>query len=133
MSGSPSERTRSRAGWALLRVVLLLEAAGGAVLVMSALPQAFAASADPLGARVSVLLAAVLAWAWVVFTLVGAWKRARWARASAATIHVLMFSAAVGILQGLLGPMPVIGPSLLVLSIAGFAAAMLARPEPAAE
>lgn len=131
MSASSQEQARSGIGWVLLRIVLLLETLGGLVWLVSVFARFLSAGDDPMGARVSVLLAAVLSWVWIVITLVGIWKKAGWARGSALTLHVLMFAAASGILQGILGPMPAVGVVLIVLSIIGFVAAVLARPDSA--
>src|SRR5690606_13904946 len=111
-------------------VVLLIEAIFGAVWVVQTFSGFLAAGDEPLGARVSVLLAVLISWAWVLTTLLGAWRRLGWARGSALTLHVLMFAAATGILQGLLGPLLPIGILVLALSLIGFLAAILARPDP---
>lgn len=119
---------RSRTAWRVLVAVLIVEAVGGVALMWPVVQAVFAPTHDTLGARVSVLLAVVLAWAWVCVTLAGAVvKRAPWARGSAITIHVLMFAAGTGVLQGILGT-PLLGWALVLLAFLGFFSALLARP-----
>lgn len=97
------------------------------MLLVSVTLAFFGATDEPLAARLSVLLAAVIAWAWIVATLVGAARaRAAWARGSALTIHVLLFAAGTGILQGIIGE-PELGLALILLAGTGFTAAVLAR------
>lgn len=129
MTRQPGVHSRSNLGWRILRIVLILEAVCGIWLVWNVF-QAFAAAADePLGARLSVLLAVLICWVWILITLFGAWKtRAGWVRGSTLTIHVLMFAAAVGVLQGILGEASVLGVALLLLAVVGFIGAILARP-----
>lgn len=116
------------AAWITLTAVLVLEFLGGIVLMWSVLQAFFAASNEPLGPRVSILLSAIAAFAWVAITLGGALrKRAGWARGSAMTLHVLMFAAGTGILQGIIGD-PLLGWALVLCALVGFFAAMLARP-----
>lgn len=115
----------------VLRLVLLIETGLGAVLVVNTFGAFFAASEDPLGARLSVLLAAIIAWAWILVTMLGAWRGRGWARGSAITLHVLLFAGATGVLQGIFGPLFLTGILLLVLSFVGFFAALLAKPQAA--
>lgn len=130
MTSTPPAHPRVRAGWIALRTVLLLEAVGGAWLVWSVVQGFFAAGDEPVGDRVILLLAAVLMWGWVLITTWGALKgRPGWVRSSSITIHVLIFAAATGILQGLIGPQTFLGLELLLLAFAGFVAALLARPD----
>lgn len=91
--------------------------------------QAFlAASHEPLGPRLSILVSALVAFAWVAITLFGVLsKRAGWARGSAMTLHVLMFAAGTGVLQGILGD-PLLGWALVLCALVGFFAALLAKP-----
>ena len=136
MTSTPAEHARSRASWVALRVILALETVGGAVLLVSVVRGFVAASDEPIGPRLSLLLAVLAWWAWIAITLVGSLKgRFSWVRGSALTNHVLIFAAATGLLQGILGPQVPLGLALLVLALAGFLAAILARPdhaEPAA-
>ncbi|QIM16848.1 hypothetical protein G7067_11260 [Leucobacter insecticola] len=129
MNSQPTRLAPSKLGWLLLRFVLVIEVVGGAVLVWNVVLAFLAASGEPLGAKVSLLLAVLISWAWIAITLWGALaKRASWVRGSALTIHVLMFAAATGVLQGILGEAIGLGWSLLILALTGFVAAVIARP-----
>ena len=129
MSSQPVDHSRSQTGWMILRAVLVIEVVGGAVLLWNVFQAFLAAGDEPLGARVSLLLAVLLSWAWIAITLWGALTgRASWVRGSALTLHVLMFAAATGVLQGILGEAVLLGWALLILALLGFVAAVLARP-----
>ena len=129
MRPTPPDHPRAGGAWAVLRVILAVEVVGGAALLWTVTQAFFAASDDPLGARVSVLLAVLLAWVWLGATLWGALAgRRSWARGSALTIHVLIFAGATGVLQGLVGEQATLGWALLLLALGGFVAAVLARP-----
>lgn len=128
MTSSSQSHSRSRIGWILLRIVLLVETLLGVVVVVNTFAAFFAASSDPLGARLSILIAVLISWAWVLVTLVAAWRGRGWARGSALTLHVLLFAVAAGVLQGIFGDLFLTGALLLVLSFAGFFGALVARP-----
>lgn len=130
MNSSLQQQSYSRAGWIVLRLVLLVEAVLGLLLVISTFSAFLAASDDPLGARLSVLLAVVICWVWTLATLLGAWRGLGWARGSAITLHVLLFATATGVLQGIFGQLLLLGLTLLLLALLGFFAALLARPLP---
>lgn len=130
MSEPSSRNVRPGTGWGVLLVVLVIEAFGGLALMVPVTTAFLGASQDPLGPRVSIMLAAILAWAWVLLTLWGAARtRASWARGSALTMHVLMFAAGTGVLQlgGLVGG-PLLGWGLIVLAFGGFFGAIIAKP-----
>src|SRR5690606_40367890 len=85
--------------------------------------------------NLSLIVMAALSLVWVVVTFAGAVRtRASWVRGSSLTIHVLLFAAGTGCLQIGIGPWW-LGFALVALALAGFAAAILARPAvaPAAE
>ncbi|MBK0419662.1 hypothetical protein JD276_11520 [Leucobacter sp. CSA1] len=112
----------------MLTLILICEGLGGAALLWVTIQSSFAAADEPLAQRLSILIALLLAWIWVCATLAGALsKRAPWARGSALTIHVLLFAAGTGVLQGILGD-PLLGWALVLLALVGFFAAVLARP-----
>lgn len=119
---------RARAAWRVLTLVLLIESVGGLALLIP-LVQGFTHSGDePLGQRVSIFLAAILAWVWVLATLWGALRyRASWVRGSALTMHVLLFAAGTGVLQFALAD-TLVGWGLILLAFVGFAAGLLAQP-----
>ncbi|QIK62304.1 hypothetical protein G7068_03110 [Leucobacter viscericola] len=132
MEPQPTVHTPARIGWAMLRILLIVELVGGAVVLWNVVLAFIAASNEPLGSRLSLLLAVVLSWLWIGITLWGALtRRASWVRGSALTIHILMFPAATGVLQGILGDAAPLGWALLALAVLGFVAAIIARPVPA--
>ena len=130
MTSTPAEHARSRGAWAALRAILAIEAIGGAVLLVLVVRGFFGAADEAIGPRVSLLLAVLAWWAWIAITFVGALRgRHSWVRGSALTNHVLIFAAATGLLQGILGPQVPLGLALLALALGGFLAAILARPD----
>lgn len=134
MDRQPAVHTPSRYGWGTLRILLLIELVGGAVVLWNVVLGFIAASNEPLGSRLSLLLAVVISWVWIGITLWGALtRRASWVRGSALTIHILMFPAATGVLQGILGDAASLGWALLALAILGFVSAIVARPAPSTE
>ncbi|MBK0420959.1 hypothetical protein JD292_02535 [Leucobacter sp. CSA2] len=129
MTSTPAEHLRSRAAWVILRVLLALETIAGGVLLWDVVVGFIRAADEPLTQRLSLLLAVAIWWLWIAITLFGALRgRASWVRGSALTIHVLLFAAATGVLQGILGPMVGLGVALLAAALIGFVAAILARP-----
>lgn len=130
MSVSSQLNSRAGTGWGVLLAVLIVESFGGLALMVPVVTAFLAAAEDPLGPRLSVMLAAILAWAWVLLTLWGAARsRASWSRGSALTMHVLMFAAGTGVLQlgGLVGS-PLLGWGLIALALVGFVGAIIAKP-----
>lgn len=128
MSGSREVQGRSGAGWAVLLIVLAIEAFGGLVLVAQTALGMLQSAGEPLGARLSIFLAILLGWIWICAALFGGVRgRASWARGSALTIHVLLFAVATGVLQlNLAGAL--FGWGLVLLALIGFFAALIARP-----
>lgn len=128
MSETPEISSRETLAWRVMTVLLGVEALCGVVLVIYVAQEILADSVGDLGLRISVLLAVVLAVVWLIVTLVGAIKtRSNWVRGSALTIHVLMFAAGTGVLQ-LIADATLVGWVLVLLSFAGFAAALIAQP-----
>ncbi len=119
---------RSRSAWLALTAVLAIELVLGLVLVITMVPTFPAAGPDQAALMplwISLLVSMILACVWVAATLVGAMRRqGSWVRGSAVTIHVLMFAAALGVFQGILGT-PAIGALLLGLAVIGFASAIV--------
>lgn len=130
MPSSHEVTGRAHAAWGVLLVVLVIEAFGGLAAMVPITTGFLGAGDDPLGQRLSIFLAALIAWAWVLLTLWGAARtRASWARGSALTMHVLVFAAGTGVLQiGEIVAGPLVGWALIALALAGFFAALLARP-----
>ena len=121
---------KSRLGWTILRLVLVLESLAGLVVLWQTFSGVLGDKDAPAGLRASIIISVVLCWIWVAVTAYGAAKgMPSWARGSAITIHILMFSAAVGILQGILGTVAV-GIALLLVAIVAIVAAIIARPTP---
>lgn len=130
MRSSHEATGRARSAWGVLLAVLTVEAFGGIAALVPITTDFLGASDEPLGPRLSIFLAALISWAWVLFTLWGAARtRASWARGSAITLHVLIFAAGTGVLQmgGMIGE-PLLGWGLVLLALVGFFAALLARP-----
>ncbi|XPP26081.1 MAG: hypothetical protein ACNYNX_10755 [Leucobacter sp.] len=128
MSSSSEVHARSRIAWAVLGLVLAIEAIGGLVMLVPVVQGFFGADDEPIGQRVSIFLAVLIAWVWVCITLWGALRiRASWVRGSAITIHVLLFAAGTGVLQFALGD-ALLGWGLILLAFVGFAAGLLAKP-----
>lgn len=122
-------------GWALIVFSLLLEFVGAVVLAASTLTQVFRDRQNPdlepylgtvttQGVGIFVLLA--IGAAWILFTLVAAFRKHSWSRASNLTIQVLVLAGATGVLQGIMGTKP-IGIILLVIAILGIAGTLMTR------
>ena len=128
MTVTPSDHPRSRVSWLMLRLLLGIEVLLLAWLLVFTVVEAVMSAGDPMQ-KISLVVMTVLVFAWVGLTLVGAAKtRASWVRGSALTIHVLLFAAGTGCLQLAIGPWW-LGFALVLLALAGFAAAILARPD----
>ncbi|WP_336658525.1 hypothetical protein [Leucobacter sp. USHLN153] len=128
MPSTPSVHRRSIIAWAVLRVLLVLESLLLAGVTIFSVVGAIG-SRGPVAQSVSIVLMAVLALIWVVVTAVAAMRgNASWVRGSALTIHVLIFAAGTGCLQLGIGSWQ-FGFALVAVSLLGFAAAVLARPE----
>lgn len=130
MSRTPEVSSRAQLAWRALITILGLEAVGAIALTIFVVRGVFGENqeAADLGLQVSVLAATIISTIWVIATFAAALRtRASWVRASAITLHVLIFAAGTGVLQmGLADPL--IGWGLVLLSFAGFAAALLAQP-----
>ncbi|MFV0433880.1 MAG: hypothetical protein ACK5LO_07880 [Leucobacter sp.] len=128
MASSSYEHSRSRVGWAALRVLLTIESVLLAWALVVTVISAISEPAAPLQ-NLSIVVMAALSLLWTVVTLVGALKaRVSWVRGSSLTIHVLLFAAGTGCLQIGIGPWW-LGFGIVVLALLGFVAAILARPE----
>lgn len=129
MSASSSVQPRSKRAWRILVSLLAIETAAGLIAMIPLGTGFLGAGKDELGQRVSVLLAGLLAIAWVAATFVGALRsRASWVRGSALTLHVLMFAAGTGILQYRLAE-GWVGWALILCAFVGFFSGLIARPE----
>ena len=127
MPTTPADHPRSRAGWAALTVLLVLEGLLIAWVVLIAVLASFGSHGVQMQV-VSLLIVVIAALGWIVATFVGAVRsRASWVRGSALTIHVLLFAAGTGCLQLQIGPWW-FGFAIIVAALAGFAGALVARP-----
>ncbi|QZY52518.1 hypothetical protein [Leucobacter tenebrionis] len=134
MPSSPADHPRSRAAWKALGALLAVEGALLLWVVGVTVVGTVTGDGNPLQ-NLSLIVMAALSLVWVVVTFAGAVRtRASWVRGSSLTIHVLLFAAGTGCLQIGIGPWW-LGFALVALALAGFAAAILARPAvaPAAE
>lgn len=128
MSSLPAVDNAPQRGWGVLATVLAIETFGGLALLIPIVTAMLESSDEPLGQRLSIFLAALIALIWICVTLFAALRvRASWVRASAITIHVLMFAAGTGILQLQLASQ-ILGWGLVALALVGFFAALRARP-----
>lgn len=127
MPQSQTVSGRSRIAWIVLAVLLAIETIGLAWLFVSTLAAGIG-SGERATQVVSIILMVGLGLVWALATLIGSLRvRVGWVRGSALTIHVMLFALATGCLQlGMLGWQS--GFGLVGLAIAGFAAAILARP-----
>lgn len=119
---------RIQSAWRALTAALSIELVLGIVLFVTMIPTFPSAGAERdalLPLWVSLFVSVILCCVWVAATLVGAIRRGgSWVRGSAVTLHILMFAAALGVFQGLIGT-TMVGVILLVLAVVGFAAAIL--------
>ena len=128
MPPTPPDHPRSRAGWAVLRVLLVLESLLLVGVVIFSISAAFG-SVGPVAQNVSIVAMAVLVLVWVAITAVAALRgRPSWVRGSSLTIHVLLFAGGTGCLQLGIGSWQ-FGFALVAGALVGFAAAVLARAE----
>lgn len=125
--------TRSKRAWGVLAAALALEFVAGAVVIVGMIPT-FPASGPNSQAEIplwlSLFICLVVWWVWIGATLLGALRTRRSrVRSSSFTIHVLIFAAGMGVLQGFLGTPP-IGYALAGVAIVGFFATLLTKPTP---
>lgn len=122
-------------GWALIVFSLALEVVGAVVLAVSTLTQVFADRQNPelepylgtvtaQGVGIFALLA--IGAVWILVTLIAAFRKRSWSRASNLTIQVLVLAGATGVLQGIMGTTP-IGIILLIIAVLGIAGTLMTR------
>ncbi|MGO3147362.1 MAG: hypothetical protein ACTIJ6_06760 [Leucobacter sp.] len=115
----------------VLSAVLFIELIGGIIVLVGMLPTFPASGPDSevlLPLWISLLASVVLGLVWVGATLYGVVRnRGNWVRASSVVIHILMFAAGTGVLQGILGT-ELVGWMLVILAFVGFISALLLRP-----
>lgn len=127
------ERGRVSRTWRVVQIDLGVLAIAMSIVLVTVSANALAASNEPLGPRASIVAAVGASWLWICVTLFGALRsRASWVRGSSVTLHILLFAASTGVLQGLLGPdvpSEPLGWGGVALALIGFFASVLARPE----
>lgn len=114
--------------WSLMTVLVCLEALAGLILFGYAIVGFSNRGDSDLMQSVSVLIVTALAAVWVGATFLALTRKRGWARGSALTIQIFIFSVAVGAFQGLYAQ-PLIGWVLAVPAAITFLAALVARPE----
>lgn len=127
MSASSTEHPRAAVAWRVLRILLALEALF-LVWVLGFAVVAALGDGSAMDSLALVVMAALIL-VWSLVTCIGAMRsRAGRARASALTLHVLLFAAGTGCLQIGIGPWW-LGWAMVAVALLGFAAALLAVPE----
>lgn len=107
--------------------VLILELLGTVILTVSAVSGLRFAETEPVQDLVALVIMALVANAWVLITLIGAYNRKTWGRSAALIVQIAVFAAAFAAFQGLLGFFT-LGFLLLALATSGIAAVLKARP-----
>ena len=127
MVSSPDGHPRSMLAWAVLKMLLAIETLGLVAVVAFTIVHSITDAGDT-AQKVSLVLMSAVSLAWVALTFVGAVRgRASWVRSSAVAIHVLTFAGGTGCLQLGIGPWW-LGLGIVVIALAGFVAAVIARP-----
>lgn len=114
--------------WSLMTIFVCLEALAGLVLFGYAIVGFSNRGDSDLMQSVSVLIVAGLAAFWVGATFLALTRKRGWARGSALTLQIFIFSIAVGAFQGFYAQ-PLIGWVLAIPAVITFVAALVARPE----
>ncbi len=115
----------------VLAAVLTIECLAGIFLLIGMLPTF--PEADPnkdvlAPIWVGLLISLIACIVWVGVTLLGLLRDlGNWVRASSVVLHILMFAAGAGVLQGIIGT-PLVGSAMLLLAVIGFVAALMLRP-----
>lgn len=125
--------TRSNRAWGVLAAALAIEFIAGAAVIVGMIPT-FPSSGPDSQAEIplwiSLFISVVVWWLWIGGTLLGALRTRRSrVRSSSFTIHVLLFAAGMGVLQGIMGTPP-IGWALTGVAVVGFFATLLTKPTP---
>ncbi|MFC5337753.1 hypothetical protein [Leucobacter denitrificans] len=115
----------------VLAAVLTVECLAGIFLLIGMLPTF--PDTDPnrdvlAPIWVGLLISLIVCIVWVGITLLGLIRKlGNWVRASSVVLHILMFAAGAGVLQGIIGT-PLVGSVMLLLAVVGFVAALMIRP-----
>jgi hypothetical protein len=106
-----------------LAVLLFIEAAGAIALVVWLAFELAAAGPESYASGIALLVLAVLAAVWIVFTAISTLRLKSWVRASAVTWQVLQIAVGIGSFQGLYAR-PDLGWALLVPALLGIGLAL---------
>lgn len=117
----------TRSAWVVLAIVVGLEALGSIVLLGYTVLGFANRGDDEFLPALSILVVAAIAAFWVSVTFFALTRQRGWARGSALTIQIFIFSVAVGAFQGFYAQ-PAVGWALLVPAVLGFVFALAARP-----
>lgn len=133
-SKSDQENTsdKGKGPWGVLQAVLTVQLLGCLWFSYVTGSAMLRIKDEPFQDLLGLFLMALAALALLVFTLVGAFKKAAKARSAALTVQVGTFGVGLGILQGLLGPQWPAVPVLL-FALIGLIAAIKVRPMTAVE
>lgn len=94
---------QTKGAWVLMCAVLILELLGTVILTVSAVSGLRFAETEPVQDLVALVIMALVANAWVLITLIGAYNRKTWGRSAALIVQIAVFAAAFAAFQGLLG------------------------------
>jgi len=111
-----SRRTGAKAALAVVRVLLILEAAGVVAVLGWLIIDLMVLRPSSYATAIALIVVVALGAAWVVANAVGAMRLAGWSRGSAIVWQLLQLSIAFGAFQGLFAR-PDIGWLLLIPSI----------------
>ena len=114
--------------WSVMTIFVCLEALAGVVLLGYTIVGFSNRGDADFMQSVSILIVTVVAAFWVGATFLALTRKRGWARGSALTIQIFIFSVAVGAFQGFYAQ-PLIGWMLAVPAVITFVAALVARPE----
>ena len=109
-----------------MTVMLCLEAIAGVILFGYTIVGFAQRGDDELLPAVSIVVVAALSAFWVGATFLALTRKQHWARGSAVTIQIFIFSVAVGAFQGFYAQ-PLVGWALAIPAAVTFVAAILAR------
>lgn len=115
----------------VLAAVLAIECIAGVFLLIAMVPTFPDPGPDQqvlVPIWIGLLISVIVSLVWVGVTLFGVLRTSgNWVKASSVVLHVLLFAAGAGVLQGIIGT-PFIGGVLVVLAFVGFFSATLLRP-----
>lgn len=111
----------------IVRIIVALEAVGALALFVYTIMGFTSRGDDPLLPALSIVVVTGIALVWVAATAVGLVRGQSWARGSALTVQILLFTVGIGAFQGLFAQ-PALGWALTAPAVIGFVAAVLSKP-----